>query len=235
VKYIFIVGDLVDGLGIYPDQEKDLSIKDIYAQYAACAELLKKIPGHIKIIACPGNHDAIRMSEPQAELYKDLAAPLWAMKNLIMVSNPAMVNIHSSKDFPGFDVLLYHGYSFDYYVENVEEIRNNGGYNRADLIMKYLLQKRHLAPAHKSTLYIPDANQDSLVIEKIPDFFVTGHIHYSVAAAYRNITTICCSCWQRKTSFQEKMGHNPQPARVPVVNLKTRKVKILKFGKEGDK
>jgi len=27
-----------------------------------------------------------------------------------------MVNIHGNKNFPGFDVLLYHGYSLDYYA-----------------------------------------------------------------------------------------------------------------------
>ena len=33
-----------------------------------------------------------------------------------------------------------------------------------------------------------------------------------------------------QTSFQEKVGHHPEPSRVPIVNLKTREMKILKFG-----
>ncbi|MBD3310037.1 DNA-directed DNA polymerase II small subunit [Candidatus Woesearchaeota archaeon] len=231
VKYLFIVGDLVDGCGIYPGQEDELVIRDIYKQYEVSAEYLRRIPSNIQIVICPGNHDAMRIAEPQPELYKDFASAVWELPNVTMVSNPAVVNIHSSPGFPGFDVLLYHGYSFDYYVENVEHLRNNGGYKRADLIMKFLLRRRHLAPTHKSTLYIPDAESDPLVISTIPDFFVTGHIHYSIAASYHNVTTICCSCWQEKTPFQEKVGHEPQPARVPIVNLNTRKVKILKFGK----
>ena len=148
-----------------------------------------------------------------------------------MVSNPSLVNIHSSEGFPGFDVLMYHGYSFDHYVSNTDAIRNRGGYNRADILMKFLLQKRHLAPTHASTLYIPDTNKDPLVIERVPDFFVTGHIHKSMAANYKNTTLICGSCWQSKTDFQERVGHNPEPSRVPIVNLKTRDIKILKFGK----
>jgi DNA polymerase II small subunit len=68
-----------------------------------------------------------------------------------------------------------------------------------------------------------------MIITKIPDFFVTGHIHKSVAANFRNITLICGSCWQSKTAFQEKVGHNPEPSRVPIVNLKNREVKILRF------
>lgn len=230
VKYIFIAGDLVDGCGIYPEQDKELEILDIYKQYGECARLLSKIPKSIPLIICPGNHDAVRVAEPQPVLPKTFAAPLHEIPNAILVSNPALVNIHSSENFPGFDVLLYHGYSFDHFVAEVDYLRNNGGYDRADLIMKFLLQRRHLAPTHTSTLYIPDARKDYLVIEKVPDFFVSGHIHKSINANYRNVTMICGSCWQSKTSFQEKVGHSPEPSRVPVVNLKTREVKILKFG-----
>jgi DNA polymerase II small subunit len=146
-----------------------------------------------------------------------------------MVSNPSFINIHSSTDFSGFDILLYHGYSFDYYVANVDGIRQNGGYDRADLIMKFLLKRRHLAPTHTSTLYVPDVNKDPLVINKIPDFFITGHIHKTSVTNYKNTTLICGSCWQSTTSFQEKVGHHPEPCRVPIVNLNTREVKIMRF------
>ncbi len=229
VKYLFIVGDLVDGINIYPNQEKELEIKDVEEQYNACAEYLSQIRDDISIILCGGNHDALRLTEPQPKLNKKFAKRIYDLKNVLVVSNPAMVNIHSSENFKGFDVLLYHGFSFDYYVANVDSIRNNGGYDRADLIMKFLLQRRHLAPAHSSTLYIPDPNKDPLVIDKTPDFFVAGHIHKSKVGSYKSTTTICCSCWQAKTTFQERVGHNPEPARVPIVNLKTRQTKILKF------
>ncbi|MBN4049123.1 DNA-directed DNA polymerase II small subunit [archaeon AH-315-M20] len=230
VKYIFVLGDLVDGCGVYPEQDKELSIKDIKEQYQECANLLIQIPKNIKLIICPGNHDAMRVAEPQLPIYKDFSEPIYNLPNTIMVSNPSLVNIHSSDSFPGFDVLIYHGYSFDFYAADVESIRKKGGYDRADLIMKFLLRKRHLAPTHTSTLYVPDTNLDPLVINKVPDFFVSGHIHKAAAANYRNITLISGSCWQSKTSFQEKVGHNPEPSRVPIVNLQTRQIKILKFG-----
>ncbi len=230
IEYIFIAGDLVDGCGIYPEQDKELIINDVYQQYKECAELLKQIPQHIPLIICPGNHDAMRISEPQPQLSKDFAKPMYELNNAIMVSNPSLVNIHSSGNFIGFDVLMYHGYSFDYFVAEVDSLRNQGGYDRADLIMKFLLKRRHLAPSHMSTLYIPDTKKDPLVIEKVPDFFLSGHIHKSITANYRNTTLICGSCWQSKTIFQEKVGHNPEPSRVPIVNLQTRDVKVLKFG-----
>ena len=230
VECIFIAGDLVDGCGVYPEQDKELITKDIYQQYKECAGLLKQIPEHIPLVICPGNHDAMRISEPQPPLSREFAKPIHELNNAILVSNPAVVNIHSSDTFSGFDVLMYHGYSFDYFIAQVDSLRNQGGYDRADLIMKFLLKRRHLALTHLSTQYVPDTKKDPLVIEKVPDFFLSGHIHKSVTANYRNTTLICGSCWQSKTAFQEKMGHNPEPSRVPIINLRTRDVKILKFG-----
>jgi len=228
VKYIFIAGDIVEGVGIYPGQENELTIKDIYQQFQTAADLLKKIPSHIQIILCPGNHEPLHLAEPQPAFNLKYTQSFTTLPNLTLVSNPALVNIAQAPGFPGFNVLLYHGYSFDYYVANVDSIRNQGGYHRADLIMKFLLKRRHLAPSFGSTPYYPSV-EDALLIKTVPDFFITGHIHYSVAANYRGVTMICGSCWQAKTSFQEKLGHEPQPARVPLVNLKTREIKILKF------
>ncbi len=228
-KYLFIVGDLVDGIGIYPEQDKELAIKDITEQYNLCAYYISQIRKDIQIIICPGNHDALRLSEPQPVLNKEFAKLLWEIPNVIMVSNPSLINIHKTESFPGFDILLYHGYSFDYYISNVDPIRKGGGYDRADLIMKFLLNKRHLAPSHSSALYLP-LEYDPLVIDRIPDFFVSGHLHKVSISNYNNISLICSSCWQSKTLFQEKMGHHPEPSRVPIINLKTRDIGLIKFG-----
>ncbi|MCL6500646.1 MAG: hypothetical protein K6T16_01275 [Candidatus Pacearchaeota archaeon] len=43
VKYFFIVGDTVDGVGVYPKQEKELKIKDIREQYQKLAAHLASI------------------------------------------------------------------------------------------------------------------------------------------------------------------------------------------------
>ena len=178
---------------------------------------------------CAGNHDALRIAEPQPIFHKEFAKSLYEMDNVIMVTNPSVVNIHSSKDFEGFNVLMYHGYSFDYYINNVDELRNNGGYDKPDLVMKFLLQRRHLAPSHTSTLFIPDSEEDNLIIDKIPDFFIAGHIHKSGVTQYNGVTIICGSCFQDRTIFQTRVGHHPEPGRVPVVNLKTREIKIMRF------
>lgn len=231
LKYIFVCGDLVDGAGIYPQHEKELSIPDIRDQYKESARLLSLLPKSIPIILCPGNHDVGRISEPQPKLMKEYALPLWELPNVTLVCNPCMVNIHSSADFSGFDVLVYHGFSFDDYGDIVPSIKNSGKHisDRVPLIMKFLLQRRHLAPQHTSTLYIPDPRYDPLVIEKVPDLFFAGHIHKAGFLHYRGTTLVAGSCFQSRTSYQEKFGHDPEPGVVPVVNLKTRQVSMLRF------
>ncbi|KYK25029.1 hypothetical protein AYK26_02435 [Euryarchaeota archaeon SM23-78] len=232
VKYLVIIGDLVEGVGIYPFQEKDLEIKDIKEQYDLFTEYLKKIPEDIIVLVCPGNHDAGRISEPQPPLLHKYAESLQKLPNVHLLSNPAFINIGATEGFPGFDLLLYHGYSLTYYADNVESIRSKGGQKRPDLIMKLLLQKRHLAPTHTSNLYVPDSEADPLVIDRIPDFFITGHIHRLSVSNYKNITLINASCWTDITEDQEKRGLEPQPAKIPLINLKTREVKIINFLKE---
>ncbi|MBW3004586.1 metallophosphoesterase [Candidatus Woesearchaeota archaeon] len=231
VKYIFIPGDIVDGIGIYQGMEEHLNIPDIYKQYQEAVKLIKQIPQHIWLIISPGNHDVGRMAEPQPALSQDYTKELWEMPNVIMTCNPSFVNIHSSEDFPGFNFLVYHGYSYDHYAEAVESIKTSGRHlsDRVDLVMKFMLQRRHLAPSHATTLYIPDAKTDPLVIETVPDFFISGHVHKAAVSSYRGVSIVCGSCWQGQTAFQEKVGHIADPGKVPVINLKTRQIKLMRF------
>lgn len=229
VKYLFIAGDIVDGVGIYPGQEEDLDIKDISKQYSGFANLLSLIRKDIKIIICPGNHDAVRLAEPQPLFDKNICKELFEMENVILITNPSLVNIGATENFEGFDILVYHGYSFDFYVDYLDNVREGGGYDNIDYLMKLLLQKRHLAPSHTSTLFLVDPEEDYHIIDKVPDFFITGHIHKLKINQYGKTSLICGSCWQAKTAFQEKMGHDPEPGRVPVVNLKTRQTKVMRF------
>ncbi len=121
---------------------------------------------------------------------------------------------------------------FFYYFNNVPEIRKAGGPTRSDLVMSYLLKRRHLAPSHTSTIYIPDPQRDPLLIEKIPDFFFSGHVHRATVNNYKNITCINASCWVAKTEEQERRGLDPQPGRAFVINMQTREVKVINFLKE---
>ncbi|MBW3010620.1 metallophosphoesterase [Candidatus Woesearchaeota archaeon] len=229
IGYVIIAGDLIEGIGIHPNQEAVLKIKDIKKQYERCAELLSKIPPHIQIVLSPGNHDPPRLADPQPVLHREYAESLWKLPNVIMTTSPGIVNIHSSEKFPGFDVLVYHGNSLFYYVDKIQRLREAGGVDKIDVTLRYLLQKRHLAPAHGSTLFIPDTRSDPLVIEKIPDFLVVGHIHKAAASNYRSTTLISGSCWDGISDYALKHGSHPEPARAIIVNLQTRQLNIMKF------
>jgi len=228
-KYLFVMGDLVEGVGVYPNQDEDLVIPDIKLQYKLMAVYFEKIKKDKKIIIIPGNHDAGRIADPQPALYNDFCQALEILDNAIILSSPSMVNIESTEDFSGLDILLYHGYSLIYYADNVASIRAAGGQKRVDLLMKFLLQKRHLAPTHEANMYVPDADEDPLIITHVPDIFVTGHIHRAMAEQYRSVTIMNTSCWGDITENQEKRGLEPQPGRVLALNLQTRKVKIVNF------
>lgn len=229
VAYVIFTGDLVEGVGIYPEQDLDLNIIDIRSQYAEFARYIKMIPSHLQVILISGNHDAGRLQEPQGPIYKDFAQDLYDMPNVHILSNPCSFTIDESPTSPGFDVLLYHGYSIIYYANNVPAIREAGGQKATDAIMKLLLRKRHLAPTHGCNTYVPDPQEDPLVIDRVPDFFVTGHVHRVSFGNYRGVTMINASCWSEVSEEQEKRGLEPQPARLPVVNLRTREIRVMNF------
>ncbi|MFH1127017.1 MAG: DNA-directed DNA polymerase II small subunit [archaeon] len=229
VKYLFICGDIVDGVGIYPGQEADLLVKDIYAQYALFEEFIMKIPEHIQIILCPGNHDAVRMGEPQPILPRELVPKLHDMKNVYLTTNPAYVNIHAI-DSEGINVLMYHGYSFTSIVDAVPYLRQKGLQNPQH-VMTYVLRRRHLAPTYGSTIAIPE-KKDSLIITKIPDIFQTGDLHSHAIDNYKGITLISSSTFQNQTPFMDRVGHIANPGKVTVVDLNTRNTRCLDFTKE---
>jgi DNA polymerase II small subunit len=229
VKYAIIVGDLIEGVGIYPNQENDLDIMDVTEQYEKFSELIKKLPERIQMIACPGNHDAGRIADPQPPIYKDYAASVYALPNMTQISSPGIVNVGQTPTFPGFNVLVYHGYSLPYYADNIPEIRNNGGLKAVERIMKFHLQRRHLAVTHKSNRYIPDADEDPMIIKEVPDFYFTGHIHSVSTGSYRNTTIINAGAWTGITEDQIKRGLEPEPARLPIINLRTRDVTVMNF------
>ncbi|MCX6750999.1 MAG: metallophosphoesterase, partial [Candidatus Pacearchaeota archaeon] len=228
IKYLFLVGDVVTGIGNYPNQEKDLEIVDLEEQFFGLAELLRKIRKDIKIIISPGNHDGVRLMEPQPFLDEKYSWPLYELENVIITPNPCYLNLGEKINFSGFTVLTYHGFSYPYYANNIPSLIQKRAMNCPEEIMKYLLKNRHLAPTHSSTQYLP-LEKDGLLIREIPDIFVSAHTHKCGVAYYNNILVVSISCWEEMTPYQEKFGNVPDHCKVPIFNLKTRKLKILDF------
>ncbi|MFH1801756.1 MAG: metallophosphoesterase [archaeon] len=228
IKYLIIVGDLIAGVGAYPGQEYEIVLGDLESQFEKAAELLGKIRKDIKIIISPGNHDGIRLMEPQPVLDEKYAWRIYELENVILVGNPCQINISSNEIFDGFNVLLYHGVSYFYYTNNIPQLITKHATHNPELIMSYLLKNRHLAPTHSSTQYFP-SEKDAHLIKTVPDIFVSGHIHKSAVAYHNNILMISVSSWEDKTPYMEKQGAEPDFCKVPMFNLKTRAIKILDF------
>jgi DNA polymerase II small subunit len=229
IKYVFVVGDNVDGVGAYPGQESLLLIKDCKSQYKKLAEFFKLIPSHIKIIMCPGQHDAVRVPEPQPAVGEDFAKDLTEMKNVFLVCNPAVVEIECKQGKRGIQVLMYHGASMHSWIDAIDDLRQGQANLNPSKVVKYMLKHRHLSPMHSGNVYVPNEKEDTLIIKEVPDIIATGDMHRTDIDIYNNILILCGSCWQSITPFEEKVGNQPDPCKVPMLNLKTREIKILDF------
>jgi DNA polymerase II small subunit len=228
VKYLFVTGDSVDGTGVFPGQERELTLQDMELQYKRLVELLKLIRKDVQIIICPGQHDAVWVGEPQPVIGENWAPGLYEMENVTLVSNPALIEIGE-----GFKILMYHGASMHGIIEEIQDIRLNYGHDSPTRVVKEMLKRRHLAPMHGSVDYIPCEGSDPMAISIVPDILATGDQHRSEVSIYNNILLIASSCWQSITPFEEKVGNNPDPCKVPLFNLKSREIKVVDFSDEG--
>lgn len=221
IKYLVLPGDLVDGIGIYPNQEEELSISDIYKQYEALASYLENIPEHITMILQPGNHDAVRPAEPQPAFEKEIQ-DLFSGREFIFVGNPCYFSLH------GVEILSYHGQSLLDYSTNIQYLN----YNEPTEVMKVMLKKRHLAPVYGGYTPLAPEHTDYLIIDKIPDIFVTGHVHTAKIDNYRGVTLINASSWQAQTSYQKMLNFIPESAKLPIINLKSSNATTMDFSQK---
>ena len=209
VKYMIIGGDIVDGIGVYPNQDKELAIKDITAQYDEAARLVGDIRSDIKIIITPGNHDASRVAEPQPAVPEKYAKSLYKLNNVEFLSNPSTVSLD------GLEVLIYHGRGIDDMVMG----SNDFSHERNDLVMKEFLRKRHLAPLYGERTPLASELEDHLVIDSVPDVLHTGHVHINTYANYKGIHCINSGTFQTQTEFQKIYNIVPTPAEVPIIDV----------------
>ena len=211
IRFLLIGGDLVDGVGIYPNQDKELLCQTIEEQLKKTESLISKIPNHIKIFIIPGNHDPGRRALPQPAIPKKYNSEVWEKENVIMVGNPAVVSLN------GVKVLMFHGQSIDDIVKTTPGL----SYDRPTDVMKHLLRARHLSPIYGSQTPIAPEVEDFMVIEDIPDIFHVGHVHRAQLDMYKGILLINSGSWQNQTPFQSSVGMTPNPGIALMVNLKT--------------
>ncbi|MEM2098488.1 MAG: DNA-directed DNA polymerase II small subunit [Candidatus Bathyarchaeia archaeon] len=219
VKYVLIAGDIVDGVGVYPNQAKELAIKDIYKQYHFASKLIEQIPEYIEVIITPGNHDAPRKALPQPAISEEYLGILQKTRRVHSLGDPSIINIHN------VEVLMYHGRSLDDIIATVPDM----SHEHPEKAMRLLLQSRHLAPIYGGKTMIAPENHDFLVIERTPDIFHAGHIHVVGHCNHRGVAIINSGGWQDQTEYMQKLGLMPTPGKVPIVNLQTLETSILSF------
>jgi DNA polymerase II small subunit len=214
IRFVVIGGDLIEGVGVFPNQEKTLNQFTTEDQLKKSFEVLDEIPKHIKVFLISGNHDAGRKALPQPAIPKMYNSELWDRENFFMLGNPSMVSLN------GVKVLMYHGQSIDDVVRTTPGV----SYDKPAAVMRHFLKARHLSPIYGSRTPIAPETEDMMVIDDIPDIFHSGHVHFVGLDIYKGVLIINSGAWQRQTDFQESVGITPTPGMAIIVNLQTMKV-----------
>jgi DNA polymerase II small subunit len=214
LQYLFVVGDNVAGVGVYPGQVDDLNIVDIYKQYEAFEDIMLQIPEYIQVFVCPGQHDAVRRAEPQPAIPKEFMPRLNKLKNFHFIASPSWVETEGLKN------LIYHGPSIHDLISSVSFL----DMTKPQEGMVELLKKRDLMPRYGGRNPYAPEEKDYMVIKEVPDFVWIGDMHHNGYINYRGTTIINGGCWEAQSDFQKKMGHTPTPGQFPMVNLKTRQI-----------
>ena len=222
-KYVIIAGDLVDGIGVYPRQEDELTIPDIYEQYKYAARFIQQIPEHMEVIISPGNHDGVRQALPQPAISREYGEPVYEARHVTSLGNPCEVELH------GVRFLVHHGRS----LEDMLTSAPGMSFDKPERAMELQLRCRHLAPEYGNRTSIAPMPEDHLIIENPPDVFHSGHIHVFGHEQYRGTLIVNSGAWQDQTEYQQRMGLKPTPGLLPVVNLQTLKLSVTDFMSSG--
>jgi DNA polymerase II small subunit len=222
IKYLIIAGDLVDGIGIYPAQFDELSITDIFEQYKVFEDFILRIPKHIEIFITPGNHDAVRLSDPQPAIDIKFLPRLYEQENIHMLGSPSWVVIED------FKILIYHGAAMHGIYANIKDATMD----KPQLAIKEIIKRRDLMPQYGDRQTFIPVEKNFLTIKERPDIYIGADVHHHGYCKYKNCHLINASCWQSTTSYQKEKGHIPTLAKVLLFNFKDQKLCIKDFYKK---
>jgi len=209
IRFVCIAGDIVDGIGVYPNQDRELIDININSQMSYAAALLQKIPKTMHVFLIPGNHDPGRRALPQSALTN--LRDFQQLENFSIIGNPSLVELNKVK------LLMFHGQSLDDVIATVPGL----SYSKPVEAMKILLRSRHLSPIYGDRTPIAPESEDMLVIDDVPDVFHAGHVHTTQVGRYKGTLIVNSGAWQKQTKFQQTMGITPTPGICILVNLAT--------------
>lgn len=217
LKYLVLSGDVVDGIGVYPGQENDLELLNPVDQYGMLAELISDIPSDVQVFLMPGNHDVVRLPEPQP-MFSDKIASMFP-DNTVMLPNPYTLHVENKS------VMIYHGMSLNDMVELIP----GANFDTIGKAVEELLRRRHLAPKYGGKTPLVPSMEDRHVIEEVPDVFITGHVHSHAIGNYRGVRYVNSSTWQSQTEYQKMMNFSPNPSMLTLFDLNSRSILIRDF------
>ena len=188
VRHLVIAGDLVDGIGIYPNQDRDLAIVDIFEQYAELGRRLRELPNRVQVVAIPGNARCGVACGAPASRCPTSSRPRCRARSRCWPTPPRSASTEWS-------VTAYHGRAFDDLIPALP----GASYAKPTDVMKRMLAMRHLAPMYGGKTPLSPQSRDGLLIDPVPDIFVTGHAHTFGADRYKGVLLLNASTWQAVT------------------------------------
>ena len=218
VKYLVMTGDLIDGIDVYPNQKKDLKIRDYVQQYTELANLLSKLNPDVRLIFCPGNHDFLSKVEPQvwSEDIKTIIKKILYDRKLLFVSNPSYLNIE------GLKVYLSHGIGICY----VSNVIGEFNVKRPAEALNFLVENLHACVIQGSAPIRPTNPKVYHLIPNDFDIINVGHIHkLEEFRRDKNTLLICNGAFQNITPYMNLMGLEPNVSQVWAVDIKNLETK----------
>jgi len=218
IDLIIIAGDLIDGVGRFSNQKEKILFHSLRAQYTGLAKLLTGIPSNIEIIIIPGEHDATQVALPQPAIDKEIAKDLLALSNVRSHGNPLRVSIDE------IQILVFHGQGNDTLFRKNIQLKSFNPISGIQSILEY----RHICPEYGSSIPLAPFNKDYLVINEIPNVFVTGHFHKAQFQEYKGVKLISCGTFQRQQHKSEsKLEEEVSLGIVPIVDTGNGSVELM--------
>ena len=121
--------------------------------------------------------------------------------------------------------MTYHGRSIDDWVSSVQQLT----YEDPLAVMKQMVTMRHVAPMYGLKTALAPERKDYLVMDIVPEIFVSGHVHGAGTMEYKGVKMINASTWQSQTEYQAMHNFNPEPGIMPIVHLGTGAVTMKSF------
>lgn len=221
ISTVMILGDLIEGVGLFPDQKDEIQFHSLQSQYEGLSMLLKEIPKNIEIIIIPGEHDATHVPNPQPAIDKQIGKELLKLPNLKSHGNPLWLTIEE------MTILAFHGQVNDILFEkhfHFDPLKPIIG-------IKQLLEYRHLYPEYGTFNPITPYKKDYLIIDEVPDVIVSGHFHQAHFEEYKGVKILTCGSFQREHNKKNKNIINESLGKFPMLDTQTGQVEMIDLKK----